>query len=32
MKLAQVTGKAEAIRTNMTQMSDAMCRYLLDTT
>src|SRR5215471_14041353 len=32
MKLAQVTGRAEAIQTNMMQMSDAMRGYLLDTT
>jgi len=32
MKLAQVTGKSEAIQTLMMQMSDAMRGYLLDTT
>jgi methyl-accepting chemotaxis protein len=32
MKLTQVAGRAEAIQTNMMQMSDAMRGYLLDTT
>jgi methyl-accepting chemotaxis protein len=32
MQLAQAAARAEAIQTNMTQMSDAMRGYLLDTT